>query len=345
MSRLFHITLIVLTVLGLPILLFFSLSNFIASGTAAAVGILFAVIYTCIWLLILRFNAAWPRAGFWWVAASFLWGAAVSFLVVMIAGLPLLELMDNLGWTFVTASFGGAYPEEIVKALGVAVILLSFRRLNRPWHGFITGALIGLGFEVFENLLYGTFGALLHPNSDLAGVLQMWASRVGLGPGLHVLFTAFAGWGVGLALFAAGRSLRWRWAVAVGWTLIAFALHFAWNLMWESTVAQVVTMIVVGLVMYPLAIWLYIHCHRRAVRDDSQIVLTGLITNFRDLAEYRSAHPEREVVAGEHAEVSEAAGVSGEAGVRSVAADSGDAGGSGDVGDSRETGEKGERRE
>ncbi|MGD7002276.1 PrsW family intramembrane metalloprotease [Corynebacterium halotolerans] len=290
MSRLFHITLIVLTVLGVPILLFFTFSNFLVSGIAAGVGMVFAVVYTAFWLVVLRVNAAWPRAGFWWVIASMLWGAGVSFLVVMIAGLPVLELMDKLGWTFVTASFGGAYPEEIVKALGVAVILLSFRRLNRPWHGFLTGALIGLGFEVVENLLYGTFGALMNPNSDLAGVLGIWALRVVAGPGLHVIFTALAGWGIGLALFRAGRSLSWRWTVAVAWTLLAFALHFAWNLMWESTTAQVIAMVVIALIMYPVAIWLYVHCHRSARNDGSQVVLPGLLTNLTALQHYRDRH-------------------------------------------------------
>lgn len=293
MSRLFHITLIVLAAIGLPVLLFFTFSNFLASPVAAGMGLLFVVVYGTLWLLLLRVNAAWPRAGLWWVISCLLWGAGVSFLVVVISGIPLMALMDNLGWTFVSASFGGAYPEEIIKAVGVAVILLSFRRLNRPWHGFLTGALIGLGFEVFENLLYGTFGAMMHPNSDLAGVLQIWGLRIVAGPGLHVIFTAFAGWGIGLAIFAAGRSLRWRWGTAIGWTLLAFALHFVWNLLWEEPIMQLINILVVAIIMYPLAIWLYLRCHRSARADEGQVEMTHLLTNTGELAEYRRRYPAR----------------------------------------------------
>lgn len=298
MSRLFHITLITLAALGFPVLLFLTFSNFLASPTAAWVGLAFVVVYAALWWLILRVNAAWPRAGLWWVVSCILWGAGVSFLVVTISAIPLMALMDNLGWTFVAASFGGAYPEEIIKAVGVAVILFSFRRLSRPWHGFITGALIGLGFEVFENLLYGTFGAMMHANSDLAGVLEIWGLRVVAGPGLHVIFTAFAGWGIGLALFSAGRSLRWRWGVAIAWTLLAFTLHFAWNLLWEEPIMQLINIAVIALIMYPLVIWLYIHCHRSAKTDDTRGELPSLLTNSRELAEYRRHNPVRVNAAG-----------------------------------------------
>lgn len=287
MSKLFHITLIVLAALSVPVLLFYTFSTLIASVEAALLSVGFGIIYTIVVILIFRWSAVWPRAGAWWLTACLVWGAGVSFLVVMISGLPLLALMENLGWTFVTASFGGAYPEEIVKALGVAVILLSFRQLTRPWHGFATGAMIGLGFEVFENLLYGTFGAMMDPNSDVLGVIQIWLVRVFAGPGLHVVFTALIGWGIGLALFTAGRSTAWRWGVAVGWIFIGFAFHFAWNLMWEETVMQLINMAVVAVFMYPLFIWVWVHAHRSARRDPSQVTIPLPLMNFAELEGYR----------------------------------------------------------
>lgn len=287
MSRLFHITLIVLAVLSVPVLLFYTLSTLIASVEAAVLGVGFGIIYTIVVILLFRWSAVWPRAGAWWLTACLVWGAGVSFLVVMVSALPLLELMENLGWSLVMASFGGAYPEEIVKALGVAVILLSFRQLNRPWHGFATGAMVGLGFEVFENLLYGSFGAMLDPNSDLAGVIQIWIVRVFAGPGLHVVFTALMGWGIGLALFTAGKSSAWRWGVAAGWVFIGFALHFAWNLLWESTVMQLVNMAVVAVIMYPLFIWVWVHAHRSARRDPSRVSTPLPLMNFAELEHHR----------------------------------------------------------
>lgn len=287
MSRLFHITLIVLTVVSSPLLVVYIFSSFAMTPVGGGLGLLLGAIYTLLWIIVLRSSAAWPRAGWWWIVASLMWGAGVSFLIVLAAGLPIFDLLEKLGWTFTFASWGGAYPEEIAKAVGVAVILLSFRRLNRPWHGFITGGMIGLGFEVFENLLYGSYGALLDANSDLTGVLVTWGARGFLGPGLHVVFSAIAGWGVGLALFMADRSPWWRWGVAVFWTFLAFAFHFGWNLMWGSQTAQLTNMAVVAALMYPVFIYLYVHCHRAAKHDDTQVVLPGLITSLAGLEAYR----------------------------------------------------------
>lgn len=287
MSRLFQLTLIVLVLLSLPLLMVDLFSSVILSPVGGGLGIILGLVYALLWIFILRVSAAWPRAGWWWLVSSLLWGGGVSFLVVLLSGLPILELAEKFNLTFTLASWGGAYPEELGKALGVAVILFSFHRLTRPWHGFITGALVGLGFEVMENIPYGAYGALLNPNSDLDGALITWLSRVVLGPGLHVAFTALAGWGVGLAIFTAQRSTLWRWAVALFWVLIAFALHFAWNLMWEDPRFQLVTMAVVAVLLYPLFIWLYRRCHRLAKQDATQVELPVMITSLVGLEAYR----------------------------------------------------------
>lgn len=287
MSRLFHITLIILVLLGLPMLLIDIFSSVAISPVGGGLGLVFGVLYGLLWILILRASAAWPGAGWWWLSASLLWGGGVSFLLVVIGGLPIFEVAEKLNWTLTLASWGGAYPEEIGKSLGVAVILLSFRRLTRPWHGFITGAVVGLGFEVMENLPYGAYGGILDPNSDLDGALITWVSRIVLGPGLHVAFSAIAGWGIGWAIFAARRSALWRWSVASLWVFLAFAFHFTWNLMWEDYRLQLVTMAVVAVLMYPLFIWLYWTSHRLAKQDPTQVALPVMITSLAGLAAYR----------------------------------------------------------
>ncbi|MDO5512642.1 PrsW family intramembrane metalloprotease [Corynebacterium sp.] len=272
MSSLFRVTLITLSVIAVPVVLYFSATNFLISWVGASLGIVFAVVYLALVLWLLSRSPMWPEkdgAGWKWVVSSLLWGAGVSFGLIMIGGIPLMTLTERLGWKVVAASFGGAYPEEIAKVLGVGVILFTFRALNRPWHGLMTGAVIGLGFEVFENLLYGSFGATLHPNTDLQGSLDVWGLRVLAGPGLHIIFTALAGWGLGLAVFMAGRSRLWRIGVAGGWLFVAFALHFAWNLLWPRELWLMITYLVVAAIMYPLVIWVWIRAHRMAKADDS----------------------------------------------------------------------------
>ena len=287
MSRLFRVSLVLCLILGAPVLLYFSGVNFLVSWVGASLGVLFSVLYVAFVLWLLSRSPMWPErggAGWRWVAASLLWGGGVSFLLVMLGGLPVLAITDRLGLRLISASLGGAYPEEIAKVLGVGVILFSFRALNRPWHGLVTGAVVGLGFEVFENAMYGSFGAILDPNTDVTGTLEMWGVRIFAGPGLHIVFSAVAGWGLGLAVFAAGRSTAWRLRTAAGWLFVAFALHFAWNLLYPEGWMMIANYIVVSLVMYPVFIVVWIRAHR-ACRADRSYAFTPLpVTSVRQVA-------------------------------------------------------------
>lgn len=287
MSRLFRVTLVVFTIIGIPVLLYFVATNVLISPVGGLLGLVFAIAYAALVIWLLSLSPMWPEragAGWRWVAASLVWGAGVSFLIVMASGFPVMDLVSKLGWDLFEASFGGAYPEEIAKALGVGVILFTFRGLNRPWHGLVTGALVGLGFEAIENAMYGAMFAVMDPNSDVDGTLATWALRVFAGPGLHIVFSALAGWGLGLAIFTAGRSTAWRLRVAGVWLFIAFLLHFGWNIMWPVMWMQVVGMLAVALVMYPLLTWVWIQAHRRCVADDSYAftpVPTASVANIR----------------------------------------------------------------
>lgn len=287
MSRLFRVSLVLCLILGAPVLLYFSGVNFLVSWVGASLGVLFSVLYVAFVLWLLSRSPMWPErggAGWRWVAASLLWGGGVSFLLVMLGGLPVLAITDRLGLRLISASLGGAYPEEIAKVLGVGVILFSFRALNRPWHGLVTGAVVGLGFEVVENAMYGSFGAILDPNTDVTGTLEMWGVRIFAGPGLHIVFSAVAGWGLGLAVFAAGRSTAWRLRTAAGWLFVAFALHFAWNLLYPEGWMMIANYIVVSLVMYPVFIVVWIRAHRACRADRSYAFTPVPVTSVRQVA-------------------------------------------------------------
>ncbi len=283
MSRLFRWTLLALAIVGAPTMLYFVAANFLISPPAAGLGLVFCILYVALVLFLLRLSPMWPRAGVGWVAACLIWGGGASLLLVMFSSTAVLELMDKLGWELVAFSFGGAWPEEIAKALGVAIILLSFRALNRPWHGLVTGAVVGLGFETVENHLYGSIGALLDANSDVTGAISIWGARLVVGPALHITFTALAGWGIGLAFFVAGRSVAWRFAVALGWTTVAFALHFAWNLMFSDTFWAVANIVVVSCVLYPVFIVVWIRAHRACRGDRTYAFTEPPVTSVRFL--------------------------------------------------------------
>lgn len=281
MSNLFRWTLMVTTILGIGVTLYFLATNFLMSVSGAAIGIILAIVYIALLIWLLSRSRMWPQkegAGWRWVAASLIWGSGVSLVIVAISGFSIVELTQKLGWDAVEASFGGAYPEEIAKVLGVGVILFVFRGLNRPWHGLLTGALVGLGFEAVENALYGAMGSMLSPTSDVSGALEIWAARIIAGPGLHIIFSALAGWGLGLAIFTANRSTAWRYSVAGGWLFVAFLLHFLWNIMWPESWMFIANYLAVAAVMYPLFGWVWVHARRAYTADDTYSFTAGPLT-------------------------------------------------------------------
>lgn len=216
----------------------------ITSPMGTLVGIPFAIVYLVIGLALLRFSTLWPASSWAFAINSLAWGAGISLLLVFGPGSSWVSLAEKCGLQDLAASFGGAIPEEIAKAFGAFVVLYSYRALNRPWHGLVVGGLVGLGFEVTENLGYGAFGALMDANSDVAGALSMWGLRTLAGPGLHVVLAAMSGWGIGLALFCVGRlhSLWW-----VGWSML---LHFIWNNTYVTGTAQYVQIGILMVAMY-----------------------------------------------------------------------------------------------
>lgn len=272
-----------LIALALPATAYFLLSGVLVSPVAAAIGLVFAVPYAAFYVWLFKRNNAWLE-GKAWLWASVLWGAGVSLVIALTAGAPWIELTQNLGWERFMASFGGGYPEEIAKALGVFLILIRYG--SRPWHGFIIGAMVGLGFEVVENIMYGATGAILHVDSDIQGALSIWAARTFLGPGLHIMLSAIAGFGIGWAVYSQFSATK-RILIGAASVLVAFLLHFGWNVIHASVAAQITNYVVVGGIGYPLVVWMYIHCNREA-KDQEKLPSTP-IQSLKDLKDFRAS--------------------------------------------------------
>ncbi|AWB81017.1 PrsW family intramembrane metalloprotease [Corynebacterium yudongzhengii] len=288
MSRTFLVFAILATVVAVPFIAFNLIVGFLGSTTAAGMGLVFSFGYLALILLVLRLTPFWPRLPFgqtlWWMVASLMWGAGFCMTIVLLTAGPATYMAQAAGWEDALASFGGAYPEEPAKALGVLVILLAFRGLNRPWHGLATGAVVGLGFETIENFLYGAMLASLHPDSDFDGVIGAWVLRVFAGPGLHIIWTGLVGWGLGQALFAARRGLLWRFGVVFGWLSVAFVAHFLWNYLGSNSVA-LATMVLAGVIQYTAIAWVVWRAWRQAKRDRTYVYTKGAITSIKQWRE------------------------------------------------------------
>jgi RsiW-degrading membrane proteinase PrsW (M82 family) len=118
--------------------------------------------------------------------------------------------------------------EEVVKLLAVRLYAYNDGRFDAVLDGAVYGAMAGLGFAVIENALYIT-RQLPTAELDLGVALigaggGITAVRALAGPG-HVIYSAIAGYYLGLAKFNPGR----RGPIVVKGILIAAFVHATYN--------------------------------------------------------------------------------------------------------------------
>ena len=116
--------------------------------------------------------------------------------------------------------------EETVKWLAIRLFAYRSDRFHAVVDGAVYGAVAGLGFATIENTIY-----IVQPFLDAAGVeagldvaLQTAAVRTFAGPG-HVIYSAFAGYYLGLAKFNPEN----RGPIVVKGLLIAAFIHATYN--------------------------------------------------------------------------------------------------------------------
>ncbi len=171
------------------------------------------------------------------VAFAFVWGGFIATGLALSANDAIQSIVTTAAGPQVAGEWGAALAgpttEEILKGLGIVMAaLLARRRMRSPVDGFILGAVVGLGFQVVEDVVYTANVLNL---ADAAGspgqaIGQMFVIR-GLMAGLwsHAAYSGLVGLGIGYALtrpqWSAARRVA---AVALGF-LAAWGLHFLWN--------------------------------------------------------------------------------------------------------------------
>ncbi|WP_051415600.1 PrsW family intramembrane metalloprotease [Nocardiopsis sp. CNT312] len=127
------------------------------------------------------------------------------------------------------ASLTAPLNEELLKLSGIVLVALVFpHALRTPVDGFVLGALLGLGFEVTENLIYALQSVTWSGATDpVLTALQSTVARVGLtGLGSHWAMSAVAGTAVGLLAAADWRPSRRRATGAALLVLLAIGQHW-----------------------------------------------------------------------------------------------------------------------
>jgi RsiW-degrading membrane proteinase PrsW (M82 family) len=209
----------------------------VASGVAVGLFTLYAVPF----VLLLRTIDYLERQPTLLKLGAFAWGGAVATTAAISGGAALEDLLAKSVSPAYAAQWGPAVAsaglEEVLKLLGVVIIALIARRsFTSVIDGFVYGALVGLGFQVVEDVVFAVSAVALNGAGDRAGPVVVTFVVRGFIGGLwsHTLFTGLSGAGVAYGLVRTDKPLPVRVAVAVSLFAAAWGGHFLWNSPWLS---------------------------------------------------------------------------------------------------------------
>ncbi|MEO1272454.1 MAG: PrsW family intramembrane metalloprotease, partial [Myxococcota bacterium] len=201
--------------------------GFIGKPTIAAVGAICAVLLGIPYLLVILWLDRNEKEPPWLLATAFLWGAVISTMVSCVFntsfGCIAQSALGPIG-DLLTSSISAPFIEEITKGLALVAIFLFFKKeFDNVLDGIVYGAIVGLGFAVFENWLY-----YVQVCNSVEEVFYLAFIRgVVAGVGSHACYTAL--FGIGIGLFRVMRSGGLRWLMPPLFLGLAMFVHFAWN--------------------------------------------------------------------------------------------------------------------
>jgi RsiW-degrading membrane proteinase PrsW (M82 family) len=167
------------------------------------------------------------RPPVWAAVLAVLWGGAAAAFAQLFALATRDAIADSLGpsraaWI---SALAAPLPEEVFKAVGVVLLMMSVSPLLRsPLCGMVLGALVGIGFNAAEGLVFSV--------SEIAksGSWEpLWSDLLvrGLLTGLvtHAGLTAIVGAGIGYLSGADAGARTHRIGLLAALLLVAIALH------------------------------------------------------------------------------------------------------------------------
>ena len=288
--------------------------NLIRLSSAAPSGALvMSVVIHTLWLIpalaVITHLDLFEREPLAFCVAAFVWGGVVATGFAIVANDNLMTYMSKLDPEFATdwgASISAPTVEETLKVLGVLVLILINRRVfESVLDGFVFGALVGLGFQVVENVMYALDAAIRSGETWKSGIVASFLVRAIVnGLWSHAAFTAMTGAGVAYVICGARRALPVRIAAALALFAIAWGLHFVNNSPlveivlgrtdWYLTLVQIVLN---GLVVLAIAGFVYRLAARQEYRWFAHAVAgdTDLLP-VRELAALASNRKRKEAV-------------------------------------------------
>ncbi|MFI5935964.1 PrsW family intramembrane metalloprotease [Actinoplanes sp. NPDC051494] len=254
------------------------------------------------------------------MAIAFAWGGLVATSVSITGSAALDDIIAKVGSPHLAADWGAALAgptvEELAKVLGVvAIVLIARDQINSVLDGVVYGAMVGLGFQIVEDIVYAMGAvALAGRGDDIEPVITTFLLR-GLLSGVwsHTLFGALAGAGIGYLVVRGDRRLRTRIGAAALAVLGAWASHVLWNSpllrdgLGNGAVALLAVLILKGLPPLIL-IWMLVRAaHDReadyytaqlATLDDTELITPAELDALRTGARRASARSHARARAG-----------------------------------------------
>jgi RsiW-degrading membrane proteinase PrsW (M82 family) len=248
-------------------------------------------------LIIYRFDQFEPEPASM-VAMALLWGGVVALTFASVTNSALLGFLQHIMPAATVDSWGAAIVapinEELYKGAGLVLMYLVARsEFDGVMDGLIYGAMIGLGFQVIENVQYFMMAASESGGGQVGPVVAMFFLRVVIaGLYSHMLFTGLMGFGFAYFVTQRARTLGNRLGMFALCAVLAWAAHFVWNSPWleslmtQGTGAFILVLVFKGFPFLGLLLLLGIFARRRERQAFCGLMVTEVGSDVVTAAEF-----------------------------------------------------------
>ncbi|UJC80323.1 protease PrsW [Rhodococcus erythropolis] len=209
-----------------------------AYGEAIALSIVLFGVYGAVFWWFTHHIDRYARQPVKLIVVAFLWGSfAATWVMAANANDAILALYaKTFGQAWAKdwgAGLTAPFTEEIAKGVGLLLLVaLASRLVRTAFDGFILGAFIGLGFQIFEDVLYALNSAASQFGADPVGAaMSTIMLRMVFGVAAHTLYSAIFCAGL---VYLLGRPAEPR---RVGRGLILMASAMLLHGLWDSAAA------------------------------------------------------------------------------------------------------------
>ena len=164
--------------------------------------------------------------------AGFVWGAVAAVGAFALLGNDAVMSLyaKTFGASFAFdwgAALAAPINEELAKGAGILLLLtLAPRLIRSPFDGLVVGALVGLGFQISEDISYAFIGAA-NAFGDLGAAWATIIARTLASITSHWMFSGI--FGAGLVWFIGRPDVPARKGLGAGLMLTAVLMHGLWN--------------------------------------------------------------------------------------------------------------------